>query len=510
MNEKNKQVLANIIAAVESGGQVYSETNKRWTAYAGKYANTINEVTCTLGCYQAYGDEAQELIQYIYDNYPDTFRGCDPRGLIEAKLSVSWTGTQWGPSPDQKACLIAMLGTEAGHEAQEVIFRSRMDKYLARAEAFGVKTVGGQMMWAEVQHLGGKDAPVRVFTRCKGDYSVDHILDCLNPKYADLVKYREPVEHRKFWTRHVKCAEFIKKYAQEENSDAGKDTDKMGVTASKVIQRAQHFIGYREKNHSWANMEDFTADAGSGNYQRFQPIAGAGNGDQWCQYFVDAIMVEVCGSIAEAKRMLCQTNSGNYMTGYTPDGSNYFKQAGRWYTVPEVGDVIYFYSSSMGRICHVGYVEAVDKASKIVYTIEGNTNSDGFATNGGCVARHSYSFAHVGGGNRVAGFGRPRYTTISNDKTSREGYTVFAFGDVSHRKDDKFRSDDYVLQTILRGRGFKGKDGKELKLDGKAQENTMFAAEKYMDARASQGVDLGERSTWGAKCWADVFGRKAI
>ena len=71
MNEQNKQVLSNIIAAVESGGQVYSENNKRWTAYAGKYANTTNEVTCTLGCYQAYGDEAQELIQYIKDNYPD-------------------------------------------------------------------------------------------------------------------------------------------------------------------------------------------------------------------------------------------------------------------------------------------------------------------------------------------------------------------------------------------------------------------------------------------------------
>ena len=75
---------------------------------------------------------------------------------------------------------------------------------------------------------------------------------------------------------------------------------------------------------------------------------------------------------------------------------------------------------------------------------------------------------------------------------------------------DKFRSDDYVLQTILRGRGFNGKDGKPLALDGKAQENTMFAAEKYMEARSKQGVDLGERSTWGAKCWADVFGRKAL
>jgi hypothetical protein len=71
------------------------------------------------------------------------------------------------------------------------------------------------------------------------------------------------------------------------------------------------------------------------------------------------------------------------------------------------------------------------------------------------------------------------------------------------------RGDDYVLQTLLRGRGFKGADGKELKLDGIAQENTMFAARAYMDARANV-VDLGERDCWGPKCWADIFGRKAV
>ena len=69
---------------------------------------------------------------------------------------------------------------------------------------------------------------------------------------------------------------------------------------------------------------------------------------------------------------------------------------------------------------------------------------------------------------------------------------------------------DYVLQTLLRGRGIKGADGKELKLDGVAQENTMFAANAYMDARAKEGVDLGDRDCWGPKCWADIFGWKAI
>ena len=87
---------------------------------------------------------------------------------------------------------------------------------------------------------------------------------------------------------------------------------------------------------------------------------------------------------------------------------------------------------------------------------------------------------------------------------------MFEFGNVSYNKEGEFKVDDYVLQTILRGRGFKGQDGKELVLDGKAQKNTMYAAAAYMEVRAAAGVDLGERDCWGPKCWADVFGRKSL
>ena len=425
MTEKNIKVLSNIIAAVESGGQVYSEKNKNWQAYAGKYANTVNEVTCTLGPYQAYGDEAQELIQYIHDKYPDVFKECDKRGLIEAKLSVSWLGTQWGPSDDQKAVLIKLLGTDAGHEASEKIFRDRLDKYLARATAFGVTAVDAQMMWAEIQHLGGLGAAQRVFTRAGGDYAADHILSCLLPKYADLVRYKEPVEHSKFWSRHVKCVEFIKRYAVQEGMEEVQEEEEektVGVTAEQILEKARHYIGYREKNHKTADLESFKADAGDGNYTKFSEICGYGIKPwQWCQLFVCGVAVEVCGSIGAAEHLLCdQDLNDGVLTSYTPIGSDYFKKAGRWHTVPEPGDVVYFYSKDMGRICHTGYVEDVDKVKMDFGTIEGNTNSDGFTTNGGCVARHRYSYKSVGGTNRVAGFGRPRYGEDEKKLTERQ------------------------------------------------------------------------------------------
>lgn len=196
----------------------------------------------------------------------------------------------------------------------------------------------------------------------------------------------------------------------------------MGITAQEVIEEARFWLGYREKNHASANLTNFLEDAGDGNYTIFSVICGYGIKPwQWCQMFVCSIFALVCGgSIEDAKKILCDTDNNGVLTSYTPTGAQYFKDAGRWYTVPEPGDVVYFYgsvSSEEGRkrICHTGIVEWVDAGSETFGTIEGNSNFDGFTTNGGSVARHEYSYAAVGGDNRVNGFGRPRYSETLAD-----------------------------------------------------------------------------------------------
>lgn len=113
-------------------------------------------------------------------------------------------------------------------------------------------------------------------------------------------------------------------------------------------------------------------------------------------------------ALQRAKKLLRQSQNDT-MTGYTPDGKQYFVDAGAWYKVPKKGDIIYFYSESKGRVGHVGIVEKVYISAKKVDTIEGNTSSTAYAENGGCVARHSYSYASIGGTNRVNGFGRPNF-----------------------------------------------------------------------------------------------------
>ena len=217
MNEHNQLVMANIISGVETGGQRYGYG--RWNDYTRPYKNTSGEHTCTLGAFQFYGGEARQLCQLIYNTDKATFKKydtCSPS--IESMLGKDWVGIRWNPSSSQAAVLSNIISTEVGITCQKKLFAEiQLKSYEKRAIEFGVKDVRAIMMWIEIQHLGGGNAPKRIFTRCNGDYSVDNILRCLNPKYADYNKYRNPVEAQLFWSRHVCCATWVKQYAQDEN-----------------------------------------------------------------------------------------------------------------------------------------------------------------------------------------------------------------------------------------------------------------------------------------------------
>lgn len=66
-----------------------------------------------------------------------------------------------------------------------------------------------------------------------------------------------------------------------------------------------------------------------------------------------------------------------------------------------------------------------------------------------------------------------------------------------------------LLQEILKARGFKGADGKELALDRSAGNNTIYAINSYQTARRKQGVELGTNGkndgSCGPKMWADLI-----
>lgn len=171
-----------------------------------------------------------------------------------------------------------------------------------------------------------------------------------------------------------------------------------------VVEEAKKWVGYLEKTSS-SNLNDYAANAGSGNYTRFAvdycnyfaQSLDVYQAQPWCAMFVSVVFANVYG-VEKAKEML-----GGYFA-YCPYGVSYFKNKGIWKTNnPKAGDVIMF-KDSTGLACHVGIVS--DVKNGCVYTIEGNTSSaSGVVTNGGSVAEKSYSLTY----NRILGYGDINY-----------------------------------------------------------------------------------------------------
>ena len=152
MKKEHLEILAKIIGGVESGGQIYGGQN--YAAYAGKAANSSNEKTCTLGWAQNYGNEGRRLCKMILAADAAAFRKADTAG-IEKKLSVDWEATGWNPSAAEKKALVAIITTDAGKKCQDELFSELMNTYIKSAEAYGVTDIKAQMMWCEIEHLGG-------------------------------------------------------------------------------------------------------------------------------------------------------------------------------------------------------------------------------------------------------------------------------------------------------------------------------------------------------------------
>ena len=95
---------------------------------------------------------------------------------------------------------------------------------------------------------------------------------------------------------------------------------------------------------------------------------------------------------------------------------------------------------------------------------------------------------------------------LSNGSQKGSGYM---FKPSTVKKGSKGKS-VLLMQMILRGKGYKGKDGKLLKLDGDCQTNSVYAINTYQTDRRKAGVELGTNkkndSVCGSKMWADLIG----
>lgn len=211
MNEANWQVLINVIGAVESGGQIYG--NRDYGAYAGAFAASPYEYTCTLGWAQFYGAQAQRLVQNIFKANSFVFRSIDTNGVIEKKLSGNWVNEMWDPSASEKNTLIRLITSDVGKKQQDLLFRSSVAPLVSYCESTYTTGAKAVIMYTEIAHLGGQGAANRIFNRCNGNYSTSAIIASLKLDQSDYSNNQQ-VGDAIYNLRHSKCAEFAERYVQ--------------------------------------------------------------------------------------------------------------------------------------------------------------------------------------------------------------------------------------------------------------------------------------------------------
>ena len=206
MRYENQIVTAKMITGAESGGQVYGKG--KWDYV--KVPKIGLEVTLTLGAYQFYGNEGRGLLYMIYKNDPNLYSrlGCDP-----AWFSFDWVSRCWVPDKETRDNIGKLISTDIGIACQQQLFCNiQLPEYVKRSEAFGVYDERAQMMWVEIEHVGGLKAAKRIFTRCNGDFSLDQIMWSLKQDQNDHSSENQAGD-KLYWSRHVFCRDCIEKHA---------------------------------------------------------------------------------------------------------------------------------------------------------------------------------------------------------------------------------------------------------------------------------------------------------
>ena len=285
---------------------------------------------------------------------------------------------------------------------------------------------------------------------------------------------------------------FYKDYAESKKQEGGTDVDK---EIEKVILIAKNEEGYLEKKSN-NQLDNKTANAGSTNYTKYwRDIKPDYQGQPWCAAFISWCFMKAFG-LDNAKKLL-----KHWPYVYCPTLGKLFARNAN----PKIGDVVIFYHN--GTFTHTGLVTAV--IGDRFYTIEGNTSgASGIIANGGGVCAKSYLNSQMPG----TKFCTPDYSIVSNavnkpsDINKIPSNTIqtgekYMFNPETVKAGDKNTS-VLLLQEILRARGFKGKNGKALKLTWTADANTIYALKAYQESRKEV---LEVDGICGPATWKDLI-----
>ena len=191
--------------------------------------------------------------------------------------------------------------------------------------------------------------------------------------------------------------------------------DALSAPVKLVTDIAKTQKGYYEKKSN-KSLYSKTANKGKKNYTKYAYefdnyfktfYGGKKQTVAWCDMFVDWCFVTAFGEAGARKALYQPTKSAGAGAN---SSMSYYKKHKAFSKTPKVGDQVFFSKSANGKkAVHTGLVIAVSKSS--ITIIEGNSGKNTDLVVQSTIKKNSARYK------KIIGFGHPKYSAVSSNKT---------------------------------------------------------------------------------------------
>ena len=208
MNQKQKEVMAKILFAVETGGQIYG--NQRYNDFTEAYTNSEKEHSITIGAGAWYGIDALNLLLAIRTAHEASFKAADYAGIGTDLDTADWTRYQITKDSEKAKCIQRIISSDTGIKCQDTMMKQQIEAYIHMiTEKCGEMSSGAMAECINVYHQGGMAAVRRILKKAEKPYTEDTIYAALRTDPADKSNDNQVGD---YVTRQEKVYKMIKEH----------------------------------------------------------------------------------------------------------------------------------------------------------------------------------------------------------------------------------------------------------------------------------------------------------
>lgn len=183
-----KDVMKNILYAVETGGQVYGQ--KDYGAFTEAYTNSSAEHAITIGAGQWYGTEALQLLSLIQGSMSEEEWNKYDSGnhyVLQDMQNKDWNNYRIVSTSWRAQVIVKLLQTDIGKKCQDQMMYNQIAEYEKEVRKLGVTDIQAVGMFINIRHQGGYSAVTRVLAKTEKPYTLINVYKALASDYGNQV-----------------------------------------------------------------------------------------------------------------------------------------------------------------------------------------------------------------------------------------------------------------------------------------------------------------------------------